>query len=110
MRVCRRRLKSLGGKKEDLERQVKALVSHPGFLSHPPTIPTPFATPGQVVGGEPYPGVSMWRLFRYITGSCSPPSGRMIFVSVFVSTKRQIIFTISHGPFPFSLSLGDYDS
>ncbi|XVF25962.1 hypothetical protein REPUB_Repub13aG0259100 [Reevesia pubescens] len=52
--------------KENLERQVKALGTQPGFLSHPPAIPTPFSTPGQVVGGKlvpfvGYPGASMWQ-------------------------------------------------
>ncbi|XWS15632.1 hypothetical protein CRYUN_Cryun34aG0018000 [Craigia yunnanensis] len=52
--------------KENLERQVKALGSQPGFLPHPPAIPTPFSTLGQVVGGKMvpivgYPGVSMWQ-------------------------------------------------
>ncbi|GMI72767.1 basic Helix-Loop-Helix 105, iaa-leucine resistant3 [Hibiscus trionum] len=52
--------------KENLERQVKAMGSHPGFLPHPPAIRTPFTTSGQVVGGKPipyvgYPGVPMWQ-------------------------------------------------
>ncbi|GMJ14622.1 basic Helix-Loop-Helix 105, iaa-leucine resistant3 [Hibiscus trionum] len=56
----------LKAEKENLERQVKALGSHPGFPSHLPAIPSPFTTPGQVVGGKPvpyagYPGVSMWQ-------------------------------------------------
>ncbi|XVF40645.1 hypothetical protein PTKIN_Ptkin01aG0130700 [Pterospermum kingtungense] len=44
--------------KQNLEPQVKALGSESEFLAHPAAIPTPYSTPGQVVGG--YPGVSMW--------------------------------------------------
>ncbi|XVF87642.1 hypothetical protein PTKIN_Ptkin18bG0136600 [Pterospermum kingtungense] len=63
LRDEKQRLKT---EKEDLERQVKALGSQPGLLPHPPGIPTPFATPGQVVGGKlvpfvGYPGASMWQ-------------------------------------------------
>ncbi|XWS19477.1 hypothetical protein CRYUN_Cryun31cG0019500 [Craigia yunnanensis] len=63
LRDEKQRLKT---EKENLERQVKALGSQPGFLPHPPVIPTPFSTPGQVVGGKMvpfvgYPGVSMWQ-------------------------------------------------
>ncbi|XVE87866.1 hypothetical protein DITRI_Ditri19aG0022700 [Diplodiscus trichospermus] len=61
LRDEKQRLKT---EKENLERQVKALGSQPGFLPHPP-IPTPYTTPGQVVGSKlvpfvGYPGVSMW--------------------------------------------------
>ncbi|XVE51196.1 hypothetical protein DITRI_Ditri02bG0020200 [Diplodiscus trichospermus] len=63
LRDEKQRLKT---EKENLERQVKALGSQPGFLPHPPAIPTPFSTPGQAVGGKlvpfvGYPGVSMWQ-------------------------------------------------
>ncbi|EOY28540.1 DNA binding protein, putative isoform 2 [Theobroma cacao] len=63
LRDEKQRLKT---EKENLEQQVKALGTQPGFLPHPPAIPTPFSTPGQVVGGKlvpfvGYPGVSMWQ-------------------------------------------------
>ena len=63
LRDEKQRLKT---EKENLERQVKALGSQPGFLPHPPAIPTPYSTPGQFVGGKlvpfvGYPGVSMWQ-------------------------------------------------
>ncbi|XP_059661343.1 transcription factor ILR3-like [Cornus florida] len=52
--------------KEKLEQQVKALSTQPGFMPHPAAIPSPFAAPGQVVGGKlmpfiGYPGVPMWQ-------------------------------------------------
>ncbi|KAK7832309.1 transcription factor ilr3 [Quercus suber] len=52
--------------KENLEKNVKALSTQPGYLPHPPAIPAPFSAPGQVVGSKlvpfmGYPGVSMWQ-------------------------------------------------
>lgn len=63
LRDEKQRLKT---EKEKILHQVKALSSAGGFLPHPPAIPAPFASPGQVVGGKMmpfigYPGVSMWQ-------------------------------------------------
>lgn len=63
LRDEKQRLKT---EKENIERQIKALNTQPGFLPHPAAIPGPFPAPGQVVGGKlmpfvGYPGVSMWQ-------------------------------------------------
>ncbi|KAF7120763.1 hypothetical protein RHSIM_Rhsim13G0162200 [Rhododendron simsii] len=52
--------------KEKLEQQLKAMSSQPAFFPYPSGIPTPFGTPGQVVGSKlvpfmGYPGVPMWQ-------------------------------------------------
>lgn len=48
--------------KENLDRQVKAFKSQPGYLTHPPAIPPPFSAPGgKLVPFVGYPGVSMWQ-------------------------------------------------
>ncbi|KAF4398010.1 hypothetical protein G4B88_019731 [Cannabis sativa] len=55
----------LKAEKDILDKQVKAMTSQPSFM-HPPAMPSPFASPGQVVGGKlvpfvGYPGLSMWQ-------------------------------------------------
>lgn len=56
----------LKAEKDNLEQQLKASTSQPGFLHHPPPLPAAFPAPGQVVGSKlmpfmGYPGVSMWQ-------------------------------------------------
>ncbi|PHT56194.1 Transcription factor ILR3 [Capsicum baccatum] len=56
----------LKAEKDKLEQHLKALNSQPGFLPHPPAMPSPFPAPHQVFASKMmpylgYPGIPMWQ-------------------------------------------------
>uniref|UniRef100_A0A3Q7F6T4 BHLH domain-containing protein n=1 Tax=Solanum lycopersicum TaxID=4081 RepID=A0A3Q7F6T4_SOLLC len=56
----------LKAEKDKLEQHLKAMNTQPGFLPHPPAMPSPFSAPHQVFASKMmpyigYPGIPMWQ-------------------------------------------------